>query len=602
MIFLPRREKQKKPPGNPLAGVAMFLTLILGLYGVRLYNLQVLEYQRFTTMSKDNRLQPRSLRAVRGEIRASDGTVLVTNRNAVQLIYKGGQVQQLERIARLAGLTLPLPQPKDGEAEVIVKKDVPEGSIVALEEWLAGQQEVLELRYRVQRVYPSGILGNLLGYTEPANEEDLADKEKNYDLQDLVPQNGLEAGLENFLRGTHGQKLEEVDSKGRAVPGRDRIVRDAERGSTVTLSIIPKLQRAAEKAIFEAKDEINVYNRRYGKPLIEQARGAIVALNPKTGQVLALAVGPKYDPNWFSTQPRDPKGIAALLDTKYKPMWNRAVKQFEQGSVFKLVTNSALLEAGAGNRFFSCPSFIMYGGRPKWNWNRSRNMGSMDARLAIANSCNTWYYQSAINFKGGPIPFAEMLAKRARDFGYDQPTGIEIIGEQVSDIPSPSVTQAAGNVWYSGESLNFSIGQGTMRSNPLQVARMLATIVNDGKRPELTVIKAINGKPQAPKPMTQISGTHWNTLKEGMRITVTRGTAKEILRDFPIATAGKTGTAQNPEGAHQDHAWYMGYGPVADPELVVVAFFENGVEGSGIALPAVRKVMAAFWNISLEKK
>jgi penicillin-binding protein 2 len=600
MIFVPRKDKQKRPPGNPLSGVAVLLTVLLGLYAVRLYQLQVLEYQKYTTMSTANRLQPRSLRAVRGEIRASDGTLLVTNRNAVQLVYKGGEVQQLERIARLAGLTLPLPQPKEGESEVIVKKDVPEGSIVPLEEWLAGQQEVLELRYRVQRVYPSGLAGNLLGYMEPANEEDLADKEKNYDSLDLVPQNGLEAGLETFLRGKHGEKLEEVDSKGRVVIGRDRVVREAERGKTVTLTIIPKLQKAAEKAIVEAKEQINALNRKNRIPQIEQARGAIVALNPKTGQILALAVGPKYDPNWFSTQPRDPKGIAALLDTKYKPMWNRAVKQFEQGSVFKLVTNSALLEAGTGNRYFSCPTFIMYGGRPKWNWNRVRNMGSMDARLAIANSCNTWYYQAAINY--GPIPFAEMLAKRAEDFGFDQPTGIELIGEQVSKIPSPSKTQANDQTWYPGESLNFSIGQGTMRSNPLQVSRMLATIVNDGKRPELTVVKAINGIAQVPKSMTQISGTHWDILKQGMRLTVTNGTAKEILRDFPIATAGKTGTAQSPQGKHQDHAWYMGYGPVQDPNLVVVAFFENGVEGSGVALPAVRKVMAAFWNIKLESK
>ena len=600
MLFLPRRDKQKRPPGNPLVGVALFLTVVLGLYVVRLYYLQVLEFQKYTTMSKDNRLQPRTLRAVRGEIRASDGTVLVTNRNAVELVYKGGTVQQLERIARLAGLSLPLAQPKIGEAEVIVKKDVPENSIVPLEEWLAGQQEVLELRYRVQRVYPSGLAGNLLGYMEPASSEDLADSSKNYDRDDQVPQSGLEAGLESLLRGVHGEKLEEVDAKGRVVLGRDRVVREAERGHTVTLTIDPKLQRAAEKAIEEAKDEINLLNRRNGKPLIEKARGAIVALNPKTGQILALAVGPKYDPNWFSTRPRDPRAVAALTDTKYLPTWNRAVKQFEQGSVFKLVTNSALLEAGAGNRVFSCPPFIIYGGRPKWNWNRLRNMGAMDARLAIANSCNTWYYQSAISY--GPLPFAEMLAKRARDFGYDTPTGIEIIGEQVSKIPSPSVTQAAGDTWFPGESLNFSIGQGTMRANPLQVARMLATIVNDGKRPELTVVKAVDGKPQAPKPMTQISGTHWSTLKEGMRLTVSKGTAKEILRDFPIATAGKTGTAQNPKGAHQDHAWYMGYGPVDNPNLVVVAFFENGVEGSGIALPAVRKVMAAYWNISLPPK
>jgi penicillin-binding protein 2 len=597
VIFLPRREKQKRPPGNPLVGLALFLTVLLGLYVVRLYQLQLVDYTTYTTMSKENRLQPHTLKAVRGEIRGTDGTVLVTNRNAVELVYKGGEVKQLERIARLAGLSLPLPLPKPNEQEVVIKKDVPESSIVALEEWLAGQQEVLELRYRVQRVYPAGIAGNLLGYMEPAAEEDLLDS--TYERDDLVPQAGLEAGLESYLRGRHGEKLQEVDAKGRVVLGRDRIVREAERGKTVTLTIDPKLQRAAEQAILEAKDEINVLNKRNGKPLVDKARGAIVALNPKTGQILALAVGPKYDPNWFSTRPKDPKAIEALKDGKYKPMWNRAVKQFEQGSVFKLVTNSALLEAGAGNKTFSCTSNYRYG-RLWWNWNRARGMGAMDARKAIAWSCNTWYYQSAVNY--GPIPFAEMLAKRAWEFGYGQPTGIELIGEQVGKVPSPSAYEAEKRKWEKGESLNFSIGQGEMRANVLQVARMLATIVNSGQRPELTIIKAIDGKPQAQKPMYSVAGTHWNTLKQGLRMTVTTGTAKQVLGDFPIPTAGKTGTAQNPKGARQDHAWYMGYGPFENPNLVVVAFFENGVEGSGIALPAVKKVMAAYWNIALPKK
>jgi penicillin-binding protein 2 len=468
---------------------------------------------------------------------------------------------------------------------------------VPLEEWLAGQQEVLELRYRVQRVYPAGLAGNLLGYMSPVTEDDLATGI--YDREDLVPKSGLEAGLENLLRGSHGEKLEEVDAKGRVVPGRDRIVREAERGKTVTLTIDPKLQRAAEKAIEEAKDEINTLNRKNGKPLVDKARGAIVALNPKTGQILALAVGPKIDPNWFSTRPKDPRAIQAFNDNKYKPMWNRAVKQFEQGSVFKLVTNSALLEIGAGNRTFNCSTNFRYG-RTWWNWNRVRNMGAMDAKEAIAWSCNTWYYQSAVSY--GPIPFAEMLAKRAWEFGYGQPTGIELIGEQIGKVPSPSAFAAENRKWEKGESLNFSIGQGEMRASVLQVARMLSTIVNDGSRPELTIIKAIDGKPQAPKAMYSVAGTHWNTLKQGLRMTVTTGTAKQVLGDFPILTAGKTGTAQNPARAFQDHAWYMGYGPFENPNLVVVAFFENGVEGSGIALPAVKKVMAAYWNVALPKK
>ncbi|NJK43158.1 MAG: hypothetical protein HC933_01825 [Pleurocapsa sp. SU_196_0] len=303
---------------NPLVPVAVFLTVVLSAYTVRLYYLQVIQYDQFSTLSNDNRLQPSKIPAVRGEIRASDGTLMASSRDAVALVYKGGEVKQLERIAKLAGLKLPLPQPDATTGEVILKKDVPPSSILALEEWLAGQDN-LELRYRVQRFYPSGLAGNLLGYMEPANDADL---ENGYDRDDLVPKQGLEAGLEARLRGKPGERLQEMDARGRVV--REREVKPAERGHTVTLTINPKLQRAAEQAIVEAKGDINRLNRRNGVKQVEYARGAIVALNPKTGQILALAVGPKYDPNWFSTSPRDPKAVAALKDTTYLPTWNRA--------------------------------------------------------------------------------------------------------------------------------------------------------------------------------------------------------------------------------------------------------------------------------------
>jgi penicillin-binding protein 2 len=595
VIRIPRPEKPIfRTSNNPLINIAVVLTVLLFGFVLRVYWLQVVQHEQFVTMSRDNRLQPNKISAVRGEIRASDGTVLAASRDAVELVYKGGEVKYLDRIAQLMKLMLPLKQPTPEQGELILKKDVPEDKIIALEEWLAGQEN-MELRYRVQRVYPAGLAGNLLGYLEPANDEDI---ENGYERDDFVPQNGLEAGLEKYLRGQSGLKLLEVDVKGRAVS--ERVETPATRGQTVTLSIIPKLQRAAERAIEEAKDEINRLNRRNGVAQIEKARGAIVALNPKTGQILALAVGPKYDPNWFSTRPRDPRAIAALKDTKYLPTWNRAVKIFEPGSTFKLVTNSALLENGYGNRTYQCFSAWRWGGRAWRNWNRSRNMGVMDARLAIANSCNTWYYQSAVGY--GNISFANALANRASEFGFGEPTGIELIGESGGELIGPDIYKANGREWNPGSTLNFSIGQ-EFRATPLQIARMLATIANSGKRPELTVIKAIDGQPVAPKPMKQLEGKYWSMLKEGMRMTVTRGTAKEVLGlgRFPVPTAGKTGTAQSCTRCYnRDHAWYMGYGPFENPDLVVVAFFQEGVEGSGIALPAVKKVMAAHWNIPLD--
>ena len=593
MIF-PKGDRPRYP-NNPLAPLATMLTIVLCLYVGRLYYLQVAQYDQFSTLSNDNRLQPSKIPAVRGEIRAADGTLLAGSRDAVALIYKGGPIKQLERIAGLAGLMLPLPAVDPKIGEVVLKRDVPPERILALEEWLSGQEN-LELRYRVQRVYPSGLAGNLLGYTGNADQPDL---DKGYDRDDLVPKSGLEAGLEAYLRGKPGERLQEMDARGRVV--RERMVRPAQRGQTVTLTIQPKLQMAAEQAIVEAKDDINLRNRRNGIAQVKYARGAIVALNPKTGQILALAVGPKYDPNWFTTVPRDPRATAALLDTKYLPTWNRAVKIFEPGSTFKLVTASALLEAGFGNRTYQCYSGWFWGGRTWRNWNRNRDMGPMDAKGAIANSCNTWYFQSVVAY--GPKDFGNLEAKRAAEFGFGQPSGLELIGESGGELIGPKISEEQGRIWNPGSSLNYAIGQ-EFRATPLQIARMLATIVNDGKRPELTVVGSVDGKPVPPKPMTQLEGRYWAMLKEGMVQTTQVGTAKEVLalKEFPVLTGGKTGTAQTAQKTYRDHAWYMGYGPVKDPNLVVVAFFENGVEGSGVALPAVKKVMAAYWNVPLDNK
>jgi penicillin-binding protein 2 len=593
-VNLPKTAKAR-PPHNPLTPLALMLTTVLGAYAARLYYLQVVQFDQYATLSDDNRLQPAKIPAVRGEIRAADGSLLATSRDAVALVYKGGEVKQLQRIAMLAGVGLPLPAIDPKLGEVVLRRDVPPERIIALEEWLSGQENV-ELRYRVQRHYPSGMMGNLLGYMRVADDKDLAN---GYERNDLVPKSGLEAGLENLLRGEDGERLQEMDARGRVV--RERVVRPAVRGDTVTLTIQPKLQAAAERAIVEAKDDINRLNRKNGIAQVAEARGAMVALDPKTGKILALAVGPGYDSNWFSTAPIDPRATRALLDTKYLPTWNRAVKIFEPGSTFKLVTASTLLEAGFGNRVYQCYSAWFWGGRPWRNWNRVRDMGPMDAKGAIANSCNTWYYQSVVAF--GPMEFGNAQAKRASEFGFGQPTGIELVGESGGELIGPNIYAAQGRTWNPGSSLNYAIGQ-EFRATPLQIARMLATIVNDGKRPQLTVLDKVNGKPVPPKPMTQIEGRYWDMLKQGMVQTTQVGTAKEVLslKEFPVLTGGKTGTAQNAQRTYRDHAWYMGYGPVNNPNLVVVAFFENGVEGSGVALPAVKKVMAAFWNVPLDSR
>jgi penicillin-binding protein 2 len=591
---------------NPLWVIAIVISLVLVAFILRLYQLQVVQHQQYATLSRDNFLATGTLRALRGVVYARDGrTVLISNREAVDLVYKGGEVRFLDRIARLAGLNDPLPKLERGEEKILVK-NIPSERVLPLSEWIAGQDS-LELRNRMERYYPAGVDGNLLGATTLAGDTP-EEVRAGYEIDDLKGNKGLEAGLEGILRGRNGFKLVEVNAGGRAVG--ERIQQPATRGRDVTLTIDMKLQRAAQSAIQAALADINRLNVKNGVPTAAKPRGAIVALNPQTGEVLALATGPTVDPNWFAQRPRPPQMVEALRDSKYLPLWNRAVRIFEPGSTFKLVTASALLENGFGNRAFQCYSGWPWGGRTWRNWNRSRNMGVMDARAAIANSCNTWYYQSAVAF--GPQAFAEVLARRAREFGFGEPSGVEFVGEQTDPVPSPSSYRAEGLDWPAYKSLNFAIGQ-ELRATPLEVARMLATIVNDGVRPELTLVKAIDHQAIPPKPRVKLEGRYWQLLKEGMRWTTTErsgqpGTAYWVLgpKFFPIATGGKTGTAQTPQGVHRDHAWYMGFGPYDKPgdkpDLVVVAFFENGVEGSGVALPAVRRVMAAHWNVPLDEQ
>lgn len=194
------------------------------------------------------------------------------------------------------------------------------------------------------------------------------------------------------------------------------------------------------------------------------------------------------------------------------------------------------------------------------------------------------------------------IAARAKELGIGRPTGLEI-PERSGFLPTRAWKRATfDEPWYPGETLSVAIGQGPVLATPAEIARMLSTIAMSGRQPELHLVKRIGDTPISPH-ITQVPGTHWAELQEGLRQTVTEGTASFQLKDFPVPTAGKTGTAEIPgKRMGLSHAWYMGYGPVDPndprPPLLVVAFFENGGEGSGVALPAAKKVMSAFWKVN----
>ncbi|MCS7195249.1 MAG: penicillin-binding transpeptidase domain-containing protein [Meiothermus sp.] len=568
--------------------LGFFYALLLVFVG-RLWQLQVLQYEQYATKSQGNYLRTETILAPRGRILDRNGQVIATNRLAVDLLYLGGEVHLKERLLALTGLK---ELPKTGPVELMT--NIPEALVPTLAE-LSAVEPNLKLLERIERVYPNPISGPVIGYTALPNQAQL---EEGYAPEELVGVAGLEAALEGHLKGIKGVVLVEVNARGQRV--RFQELREPQSGSDVYLTIDLPLQRAAERALEEAVADINRIRQRNGLPPARQAKGAIVALDPRNGEVLAMATSPSFDPNLFGRRPRPSDKIRALFSDPDRPTLNRAVNAYPPGSTYKLVSSSLALESGyvTPSTTFRCSPYIVYGGIRR-NWARY-DMGMMTVKEAIAQSCNTWYYQMALL---DPIGMVDRLHKRALELGLGRPTGLEI-GEQTGVVPS--LQWKRQNIpkdprWWPGETLSIVIGQGYNKATPVQIARMLATIAQNGRQPELHLVRRI-GNQEVRRPVASVSGRYWRELQEGLRRTVTWGTARHVLAEFPVATAGKTGTAQNETlTPGLEHAWYMGYGPTdpADPRppLVVVAFFENGGEGSGVALPAARKVMAAYWKV-----
>lgn len=603
----PRKEARRREISRPHV-IALLFSLMLCGFAFRLYDLQITRYNQFATQSESNYQRDEIVRALRGEIHTRDGVLLAANRMAVDLIYKGGEVAAWSQIKYLSGYKegeLP-PVPPGGEVTLV--RNVPADKIPALNEYTVLQPN-LELRERLERVYPQGqFAAHLVGYVGEANEGEV--EEEGYALGDLVGRSGVEASLQDRLKGKNGIRRLEVTAAGR--PQTERIVDPGQKGNDVVLTIDSTLQRAAEQALQDGLGDINKARAKYGSPPEKIVKGAVIALDPRTNEVLALASAPGFDPNWFAQSPRPPQLAEALRGNGGQPMLNRAVQMFDSGSVFKPTSTLAYIEKW-GNKTFNCPTGIRFGGWRK-NW-AHHDMGQMDGRKAISNSCNTWFYQAAID--AGPIPFSNYLARRAKELGFGGPTGMEIVGEKIGNLPSAQSYHERGQDYWPGQALSFAIGQDALLVTPAQIAYALSTIVNEGWQRPLTLVRAVNGQAAPRKEAKRIPGDvkNFRIVKEGMEMTTQHnggvngnGTSSHMLgpQRFPVRTGGKTGTAENALSRKFNYsytnAWYEGYGPLDNPDLLVVAFFENGGEGSGTALPAVSKIFAAHWCLKVDAR
>lgn len=598
-----------------IAAVVVIGLLAAGLVA-RLVWLQIVRYDHFTDLAQGNRVRTEALPPPRGMIYDRAGMVLAENRPAYQLELVREQVKDLD--ATLAGLVrigLLEADDLDFVRRAIRSRRPFDGVPIRMrltEEDMARfalhrhRFPGVDIRTRLARHYPQAdVAVHAVGYVGTLSESDLqrVDREE-YSGLSTIGKVGVEGAFEEALRGRKGSREIMVNAQGRSVEREDvldvplRTVA-AKPGADLILTLDLEVQRVAEQAI-------------------AGRRAAIVALDPRNGDVIALASRPGFDPNGFA------RGLtraefAALNEDPDRPLFNRALRgTYPPGSTIKPVVALAGLEHGivTPTTTRACPGWYSLPGSSHRfrDWRRSGH-GSVALIEAVAQSCDIYFYALATQL--GVDRLREFLAR----FALDGPTGLDAGGEKAGLLPSPewkkrAFKQRAQQVWFPGETVIFGIGQGYMTSTPLQIAQMTAVLAMRGAgfRPRLVralrdpVTRAETPIPPAPLPSVQLRDpANWALAVESMVAVMQGGTASRSAIGAPYSIAGKTGTAQVFTVAQNarydesaiserlwDHAWFVAFAPAEDPRIAIAVLVENGRSGSGTAAPIARAIMDAY--------
>ena len=610
-----------------VVAVALFAVLFF-----RLWALQVISGDEYLAAAQNNQVRTFRLPAPRGAILDRDGEVLVTNKAgtvvqlwpaALEAMEPARRTAMLRRLAKL--LNLPMKEIRaalrKGRADpltpVTIRESVRDAKVNYLLEHQARFPGVKVQSVQLRRYPFGGLAAHLLGHVGEISAEQLeARTGKGYAPGDRIGQAGVEGAFDRYLRGVPGVGEVRVDALGRVTSLRE-FSQFPEPGYTLRLTLDADLQRVAEDAV------------RFGIRLAlgndewAASGGAIVAMDPSSGEILAMASNPSFDPSIYVGRV-EAKKLARLADpSKNHPALNRAAAGlYPPGSTFKPVTALAAMQEKllSPTEFIQCTGQMEIGEDKQVfrNWNPYVNE-PMELTTAIANSCDTYFYEVALRAYDRPDTPIQGWARR---MGFGEASGFELGPEGDGLIPTPAwrrrtFDNAIDRIWTNGDSVQLAIGQGDVLVTPLQMTRFYALLANGGKLVQPTIVKQV--EQPGTESDTAVPVRHFTPPKphdlglDPAGLAVVRqglydathasyGTSTSVFGHFPVPIAGKTGTAEKfvtigPYKGLKDQSWWCGYGPADDPELVVCALIENGGHGGEAAAPAALKVFEHYFGV-----
>ncbi len=589
--------------------VMIAVSVVFFLLTGRLWVLQVLQGERFTNLSKNNRIRIKTIPGIRGMVFDRKGRLLVDSRPSFDLLFVPEDSQNpkftLRHLARLLDIddgrflkTLEKKKKRLPFREVVLDRDINWRTVVAVETHERDLPGVT-LRIRPKRSYlNNGMNAHLIGYLGEIGPTQLKTlRQEGYRMGDEIGQFGIEKKWEQYLRGKSGKQQVEVDALGRRIK-----VLDQEKdvpGHNVFLTMDGELQKIS-------------YQSLKGK------EGAIVVMEAKSGAILALVSTPSFDPNAFA------RGISAkewnkLLQDRARPLHNKTIQGvYPPGSIFKIVLAIAALEEGVvtSRTPHFCPGFLTVGKRVFRDW-KAGGHGVVNLHKALVESCDVYFYQL------GQQLGIDRIARWARKLGLGKKTGIALDGERGGLVPDRKWKfRRFGQPWDPGETPSVAIGQGYVSVTPVQIASLMAAVVNGGSlyRPWfVSKVESLDGKPiqeYGPEKIGSLSlkASTLKTIHKALEdvVNTREGTGKKAHSDL-VKVAGKTGTAQVAGMVGEiiksedlpylirDHAWFVAYAPAEQPEIVVVVLVEHGGHGGAEAAPVAKKLIEQYFSLKRQR-